>query len=845
MKTRRDMLKAAALGALTPFIPVIRRDAQAAPATRGELRLWYRKPAPDWNEALPIGNGRLGAMIFGGIEDELLQLNEDTLYSDEPGRRDLALDITPDFDEVVRMLREGNFNEAASVITKKWLGRAQPCYQPLGDLRMEFQHSGAVAEYERDLNLSTATSTVRYQCGGIAFTREFFVSHPDQVIVVRLTSDVPAKLNMRATLNSIHPASVLAVASSHGIRLTSQAPGFALRRTLEWVEQRNDQWKYPEIWDKDGKRRANAAPVLYGEDIGGLGTFFQVNLQVAVSDGEVTADRDGLHIRAAREAVLLISAATSYNSFKKSPSREGLSPSIRAEADIAAAAVKKYAVLRDAHVKDYRLLFDRVSLDVGGATGQSRLPTDERIEQFANGNDPSLVALYFQFGRYLMVAGSRPGTQPLNLQGIWNPMVIPPWAGAYTTNINAEMNYWPAETTNLSECHEPLLRMISELSVTGKEVAQRMYQRRGWVVHHNTTIWRDAQPIDYTAMPSFWPMAGGWLCRHLWEHYLFTGDRRFLEQAYPQMRGAAEFYSDWLVDDGSGKLVTPAGNSPENLFQYTDKNGKQQTAGICMGPTMDLAIIRELFANCIRAAELLGRDEELQKELKAKVERIRPYRIGSRGQLMEWSHDFAEQDPLHRHISHLYPLHPGDQITRRANPELFAAARKTLELRGDEGTGWSRAWKINFWARMEDGNHAYKLVRNLLQPARSGPGRYDRGGVMPNLFCSHPPFQIDGNFGGTAGIAEMLLQSHTGELHLLPALPDAWPAGSVRGLCARGGFVVDMTWRASRLAAAAILSRLGGLCRVRYGEKVMTLKTQKGRTYELDGTTMKSTRPLS
>jgi alpha-L-fucosidase 2 len=845
MKTRRDMLKAAALGALTPFLPGDRREAQVPAEVGGDLRLWYRRPAPDWNEALPIGNGRLGAMIFGGIENEHLQLNEDTLYSDEPGRRDLDLDITPDFDAVVQMLREGKFNEAAGVITKKWLGRAQPCYQPLGDLRIEFQHSGAVTEYERDLNLSTATGTVRYQCGGITFTREIFASHPDQVIVIRLTSNVPAKLNMRTTLNSVHPATVLAAASSHGIRLTGQAPGFALRRTLEWIEQRNDQWKYPEIWDKEGKRRTNAATVLYGEDIGGLGTFFQVNLQVAATDGEVTADRDGLHIRAAREAVLLISAATSYNGFKKSPSREGLTPSIRAEADIAAAAAKKYPALRNAHIKDYRLLFDRVSLDVGGATEQSRLPTDERIEQFANGKDPSLVALYFQFGRYLMIAGSRPGTQPLNLQGIWNPMVIPPWAGAYTTNINAEMNYWPAEMTNLSECHEPLLRMISELSVTGKEVAQRMYHRRGWVVHHNTTIWRDAQPIDYTAMPSFWPMAGGWLCRHLWEHYLFTGDRRFLEQAYPQMRGAAEFYCDWLVDGGGGELVTPAGNSPENLFQYADENGKQQTAGICMGPTMDLAIIRELFANCIRAAELLGRDAELQQELKTKLEKIRPYRIGSRGQLLEWSHDFGEQDPVHRHISHLYPLHPGDQITQRSKPELLAAARKTLELRGDEGTGWSRAWKINFWARIEDGNHAYKLVRNLLQPARSGPGSYDRGGVMPNLLCSHPPFQIDGNFGGAAGIAEMLLQSHAGEVHLLPALPDAWPAGSVRGLCARGGFAVDMMWRESRLTTATILSRLGGLCRVRYGERIITLKTQKGRTYKLNQATMKSTKPFS
>jgi alpha-L-fucosidase 2 len=820
---RRTFLHAAAAASL------MRADESTAPP----LRLWYRRWAEDWNEALPIGNGRLGAMIHGGVAEEHLQLNDNTLYSDEPGRRDLPLDVTRDFDKVAAMLRRGEYAEASDFITRNWGGRAQPCYQPLADLKIRFPDHTPGFEYLRDLDLATAIAGVRYtHHGGLGFTREYFASFPDRALVIRLKADAPRSLAFRAALSSVHPTAKLHAAGADTIALAGQGPGFVLRRTLEWVEQRGEQWKYPEIFDKDGRRKPFAKTVLYGDEIGGLGTFFDVRLRVARTDGAARAGTAGIEVTGASEAVLVLTAATSYNGFRKSPSREGVDPGLHASVDLARASAKSYDALRAAHVADYRALFDRVSMSLGAPSDQGLLPTDRRIEQFANDRDPALAALYFHYGRYLMIAGSRPGGQPLNLQGLWNPHVIPPWASAYTTNINTEMNYWLAETGNLAECAEPLLTMLEELLETGGEVARRMYKRRGWVLHHNTTIWRDAQPIDYNAMPSFWPMGGAWLATHAWEHYQFTGDRRFLaERGYPILKGAAEFCADWLVEDGKGRLVTAAGNSPEIEFHYVDKSGARRTGGISMGPTMDLGIIRDLFAACIRASEILGRDHEWRAELASKLARLAPYQVGARGQLQEWAEDHVERDPRHRHVSHLYGLHPSNQITRRGTPELFAAARRTLEIRGDEGTGWSRAWKICFWARLEDGEHAYVLVRNLFQPAKSSETRTDRGGVMPNLLCSHPPFQIDGNFGGAAGIVEMLLQSHAGEVHLLPALPAAWPSGEVRGLCARGGFEVSMRWSGGKLDAAEIRSKLGGECRLRYRDRTAALRTVAGRAY--------------
>ena len=828
--TRRTFLQTTGAAVLTASLPGV-----ASPVDN-DLRLWYRQPAQDWNEAVPIGNGWLGAMIFGGVGEERLQLNADTLASEEPGTGDLPLDVTKDFDQVEAMLRNRQFAEAAHVITKNWTGRSWPCYQPMSDLYLRFkEHNQTPLEYVRELDLVNAISRVTYKLGGATYTREYFSSNPDGVIVARISTDVPGKLSFKAALTSVHPTAKLQVTAPDRLILKGQAPGFALRRSLEWVEERGEQWKYPEVWDRDGKRRPHANTVLYGQDVGGRGTFFETRLHARTTGvgAAITAADGGLHVSGATEVVLIVSAGTSYNGSGKSPSRAGVDPSKRASANLNQASKQNFANLRERHISDYRNLFDRVSIRLGSPSEQAQLPTDERLVKFSNGQDVSLPALYFQFARYLMIAGSRPGTQPLNLQGIWNHQVIPPWASGYTTNINLEMNYWPVEVANLSECFEPLESLIRECSVTGQNVARSMYRRRGWVLHHNTTLWRGAQPVDNNALPAFWNMGAAWLCQNLWEHYLFTGDRQFLEAAYPVMKGAAEFLMDWLVDDGKGHLVTAAGVSPENMFVYTGPDGNKQSAGVCMGPTMDIAITRGLFRNCIEAAELLNRDGAFRLELKQKTAKLLPYQVGKHGQLQEWPEDFEERDPQHRHLSHVYGVYPDNQISGHT-PQLGDAVRRTLEIRGDEGTGWSRAWKICLWARLQNGNHAYKLVRNLFQPAKSASGKYNQGGVMPNLFCSCPPMQIDGNFGGAAGIAEMLLQSHNGEIHLLPALPDAWPEGSVRGLRARGSFEIAMTWKRGKLESAQVASKKGGSCVLRYADRTTTIHVAPNRAHQLN-----------
>lgn len=790
-------------------------------------KLIYNKAAENWNEALPIGNGKLGAMIFGTL-DEHLQLNDNTLYSGEPSATYLLPNIEKEIKHVIQLLKNKKYKEADDYVTKNMLGRIHQSYQPLGDIHIDFGNDAEISNYSRELDITKAVSAVTYTQKQIKYSREYFASNPDSVIVMRFKADGKGNLNFLAKLSSVHPNARQSVVDGKTISMKGKVPGFVGRRTLEHIEAKGDQYKYPELYNKNGTRKEFAKQILYDEEVDNKGTSFDARLSVLETDGEVISTDEGLEVQSASYAVVVFSNGTSFSGFDKSPSREGFDVGLLAQNIINKVSQKNYSTLYENHVKDYKSLYDRVSISLGENPEQKNLPTNERIKNFSASQDHSVAALLFQYGRYLMISGSRGNGQPLNLQGLWNHEVIPPWSSGYTININTEMNYWPAEVTNLSECTQPLFRLIKETSVNGKKVAQNMYGNRGWVSHHNVDIWRHAGPIDNQARFSFWPMSSGWFCSHLWEHYLFTNNKEFLKtEAYPLMKGAAEFYIDWLIELEDGYLVTPISTSPENMF-LTEKN---EEVSVSMGCTMDMAIIRELFTNTLEAAKVLNVDQEFQNELSQKIPKLLPYKIGAAGQIQEWMYDYKEQDPQHRHLSHLYGLHPGNQISPNKTPDLFEAARRTLEIRGDFATGWSMGWKINFWARMLDGDHAYKIIQNFIRPIDVVDEQYEGGGVYNNLLCAHPPFQIDGNLGYTAGVAEMLLQSQENSIHLLPALPSVWKTGFVKGLKARGNFEVDIYWENGKLTKAEILSVDGGDANIVYGEKSMKVNLKSGEKY--------------
>ena len=749
----------------------------SATALEASNKIWFKQPATDWNEALPIGNGRLGGMVFGGTQSERIQLNEESVWT---GSRNNFVD-KPDawkhLAEIRELLFAGEYVKAQEITEKDLMGIGNwDMYQTLGDLNLVMGHGSVVENYTRELDLENAIARVSYSANGVNYTREYFSSAPDQALIVKISCNKPGAVNLSARLT--RPKDATIKAQGDEIEMFGQV-------------------------------------TAGGVDVVGVnpGVHYFSVLKVVPSNGKVVQQGDSLVVSDANSVILYLTAATNY---------WGDDPKLKSRESLSKVLSENFELVRNEHIADYQSFFNRVKLDLGGAE-KATIPTDKRLELVKDGGeDNDLVVTYFNFGRYMLISSSRPGDLAANLQGIWADGLTPPWGADYHININIQMNYWPAEVTNLSECHLPFIALTDSLRPRGRETAKKMYNSRGFMAHYDTNVWYWTTS-EGKAEWGMWPMGAAWCCQHIWQHYLFTGDKEFLKKNYPILKEASLFFVDYLAKDPkTGYLVTGPSSSPENKFITPD--GK--ISNITMGPTMDMTITRELMNNTIAASKVLGEDKKFRKELESVIPRLSPLRIGSDGRIMEWAEEFKEQDPGHRHISHLYGLYPGNEISTVKTPEFAAAARKTIDYRLSHGgghTGWSRAWIINYFARLNDGEKAYE---NLLALFRKS--------TLSNLFDTHPPFQIDGNFGATAGIAEMLIQSHADEISLLPALPKAWTDGKVSGLKSRGAFEVDMEWTDGKVVSATIVSLKGNPIQVRYNGKTVMLKGKAGTIFQLN-----------